>query len=190
MFKFTLELDIPLLTVTRSGVWSLNTVAEYEAALRVELLLLQHSGRPTSFIIDIRSTAAPDYQVAEALRLMVARLGDLNADRTGVVTSSGAAKLQAKYAADPSAQVFTTMALARAWVRGTVEAEQAPVTVHDKPSAAEAEGATVHIQGPSDVDVVLTPSAAIETAKRISNAAIEVLLQTATPPATEDKLAA
>lgn len=190
MFKFTLELDIPLLTVTRSGIWSLDTVMEYEAALRVELSLLRHSGRPTSFIIDIRSIVTPDHQVAEALRLMVARLGDLNADRTAVVTSAGVAKLQARYAADPSVQVFTTMALARAWVRGTVEVERAPVTVHDMPSAAEAEGATVHIHGPSDVDVLLTPDAAIETAKRISDAAIEVKLQTATPPAKQDDLAA
>ena len=48
--------------------------------------------------------------------------------------------------------------------------------VHDEPSDAKAEGRTVHIHGPSDVEVTLTPKAAFETAKRIGDAAVEALL--------------
>jgi hypothetical protein len=176
LFQFKLEPEIPLLTVTRTGTWSLDTVFSYEVALRRELVELQLSGRPTSFIIDIRSSRAQPLNVAEALRAMVARLGPLHADRTAVVASSGIAKLQARRVADATAQVFTSMVLARDWVTGRVDAAQPPATVHDEPSEAEAEGLAVHVQGPSDVDVTLTPAAALETAKRISNAAVEVLV--------------
>lgn len=183
MFKFKLEPEIPLLTATRTGIWSIDTVMAYEAALRRELVSLKLSGRPTSFIIDIRSTVAQHRDVAEALRLMVARLGLLHADRTAVVASSGVAKLQARQVADPTARVFTSMAPAREWVMGKVDAKPPVDTAHDEPSDAEAEGPAVHVHGPADVDVTLTPAAALETAKRISNAAVEVLLsQTATVP--------
>lgn len=179
MFQFKLEPDLALLTVTRTGHWSLDTVRSYEAALREKLECLQLSGRSTSFIIDIRSSGAQDRDVAEALRAMVGRLGPLHADRTAVVTSSGIAKLQARRVAEANAQVFTSMVLARDWIMGEVDPTKASATVHDQPSDAEAEGPTVHVQGPSDVDVLLTPAAALETAKRIGNAATEVLIATA-----------
>jgi hypothetical protein len=181
MFKFKLEPDLPLLTATRIGLWSIDTVIAYEVALRRELALLQISGRPTGFIIDRRSTVAQHRDVAEALRSMVAGLGPLRAHRTAVVTSSGVAKLRARNLGDPDAQVFTSMVLARSWVTGRVDAIRQSEWVHDEPSDADAEGPSVHIHGPSDVDVMLTPTAALETATRISNAAVEALLGQATP---------
>lgn len=176
MYQFNLEPDLPLLTVTRRGFWSLDTVKAYEADLRNELAKLHGSGRPTSFIIDIRSTGAQAKNVAAALQAMVNRLGSLNADRTAVVTSSGIAKLQAKRVANDNAEVFTSMVLARDWVLGIAKPPAVPEIVHDAPSDADAEVGSVHVHGPSDVDVTFTPAAAIETAKRISNAAIEVLV--------------
>jgi hypothetical protein len=176
MFRFRLQPELSLLTVTRTGVWSLETVCSYEQALRPELAKLHLLDRPTAFIIDIRSCGAPRKNVADALRSMVQRLGALNADRTAVVTSSGIAKLEARRVADDKAQVFTSMVLARDWVMGNRAPASASRTVHSTPSNAEAEGPSVHIQGPSDVDIMLTPAAALETARRISDAAVEVIL--------------
>jgi hypothetical protein len=176
MFAFKHEPDLSLLTVVRSGFWSLSTVMAYELALRSELAALQNAGGPTCFIIDIRSSGAQALDVANELRAMVRRLGPLHANRTAVVTSSGIAKLQARRVADDNSQVFTSMVLARDWVLDTPHSTRATGPVHDNPSEADAEGATVHMHGPSDVDLVFTPRAAIETAKRISNAAVEALL--------------
>lgn len=179
MFKFKLEPNISLLTVTRRGTWSLGTVESYEAALRMEMAKLNLASRPTSFIIDIRSSGAQAADVAEALRSMVARLGSLHANRTAVVTTSGVAKLQAKRVADPKAQIFTSMKLARDWIMSEIDPASVTGTVYDVPSAVEAEGPSIRIQGPSDVDIVLTPTAALETARRIGDTAVEVLLETA-----------
>ena len=49
--------------------------------------------------------------------------------------------------------------------------------VHDVPSDAVAAGHCVHIHGPSELDISLTPQAALETAKRIGDAAVEVILE-------------
>lgn len=175
MFEFKLEREIQLLTAIRTGLWSLDTVGKYEVALRRELAALHQCGPATSFIIDIRSTGAQPKDVAEALRTMVQGLGPLGAKRTAVVTKAGIAKLQARRVADDTTEVFTSMVLARDWVMGGDQTARGNV-VHDVPSDAEAEGQTVHVQGPSDVDVSMTPSAALETAKRIEDAAIEVLV--------------
>lgn len=179
MFQFSLEPDIGLLTVTRTGYWSLGTVAAYEAALRPALAKLQDSGRPTAFIIDIRSSGAQARNVADALRHMVSGLGALHADRTAVVASSGIAKLEARRVADVTAQIFTSMVLARDWVTGRAHCAPSLAIVHEKPSEAEAEGLAVHVHGPSDIDVMLTPAAALVTAKRIGDAATEALLESA-----------
>lgn len=189
MFTFKLETGISLLTVTRRGHWSLDTVAAYEVELRQDLEKLSHSPHPTSFIIDTRASGAQPADVADALRSMVAGLGPLHADRTAVVASSGIAKLQARRVADASAQVFTSMVLARDWVTGRADPARSPAAVYDQPSDAEAEGPTVHVHGPSDVDVMLTPAAALETARRVSNAAVEVLIDAAVAP-KNGKLAA
>ena len=55
-----------------------------------------------------------------------------------------------------------------------------PEIVHNVPSQAVPAGASVHIYGPSDLDISLTPEAALETAKRIGDAAVEVILEHAT----------
>lgn len=187
MFHFKFEPHIPMLTVTRSGFWTLDTVASYEVALRSELAQLRSSGRRTAFIIDIRSSGAQALDVADALRAMVGRLGPLHSDRTAVVTSSGLAKLQARSVADPAAQVFTSMVLARDWVLKDLEAA---ATVHNEPSDADAEGPAVHVHGPSGVDIIFTPAAALETAKRIGDAAVEALFDlTAAVPARKARTA-
>lgn len=187
MFSFKLEPEIPLLTIRRSGGWSVDTVIAYEAALRRQLILLQISGRPTLCIVDIRSTAAQHREVAEALRAMVSRIGPLRPDRTAVVSSSGIAKLQARCADHPNKQIFTSMVLARDWLGAGTRARRPLDTVHDKPSSAAPEGAAVHVAGPSDVDIMLTPAAALETAKRIGDAAIDVLLHKAQICLVEDR---
>ncbi|TPG39082.1 hypothetical protein EAH79_15200 [Sphingomonas koreensis] len=190
MFHFALERDIPLLTATRTGDWSIDTVRDYEVALRQELISLQLCDRPTGFIIDIRSKVALHLDVAEALRLMVSRLGRLHPDRTAIVASSGVTKLQARQVADPKARVFTSMIVARNWVTTELAASQPLVSVQCEPSDAEPTGSNVHVRGPSNVDVVLTPAAALETARRIGDAAVEVLLATATAATPLGRLAA
>ena len=51
--------------------------------------------------------------------------------------------------------------------------------IHDVPSEVEAEGETVHLHGPSDVDLTMTPRAALETANRLGEAAVDALLDQA-----------
>jgi hypothetical protein len=190
MFDFRLEPEIGLLTVTRTGVWSLATVASYEAVLRQQLAILQQCGPSTAFIIDIRATGSQSRIVAIALQKMVGRLGPLHATRTAVVTFSGLAKLQAMRIADIDAQVFSSMSAARDWLMGNEAAAHALAEVHDDASEADAEGRAVRVRGPSDVDVTLTPVAALETAKRIGNAAVEALLAPpAVPPVLEARTA-
>ena len=121
MFSFHVEPEIGLLTVTRNGFWSLPTVAAYEKDLREQLAMLHQLGRPTSCIIDIRSSGAQSGEVAAALRAMVGRLGSLHATRTAVVTHTGLAKLQAKRVADVNSRIFTSMVLARDWIMGREE---------------------------------------------------------------------
>lgn len=183
MFAFELEPHISLLTVTRSGTWTLATVAAYETAIRRELATLDRAGGATAAIVDIRSCGPPDKAVADALRAMVARLGPLNADRTAVVTASGLGKLQAIRNTDTRTRVFTSMVLARDWVLAGAGPARATV-VHDEPIDAVPAGLAVHVHGPCNVDITLTPAAALETAKRIGDAAIEVLIEaSAMPPA-------
>lgn len=189
MFDFRFEPEIALLTVTRTGLWSLETVASYETVLRQQLAILQQFGPSTSFVIDIRATGTQPRIVAEALREMVERLGPLHAKRTAIVAFSGVAKLQAVRIADLDAQVFTSMGAARDWLLGNDASARTAGEVHDEPSEADAEGRAVHIRGPSDVDVVLTPAAALETAKRIGNAAVEALLAPIVPPMLEARSA-
>ena len=179
MFKFKSETELSLLTATRTGFWSLEMVADYEVALRVELAALRLSARPTSFIIDIRSSGAQAQPVANALREVVGRLGPLHADRTAIVAISGIAKLQAARVASPDARVFLSMAHARAWILGEVEDDQTSAAVHDEASDAAAQHGTVHVLGPDHVDVLLTPRAALETSRRIGEAAIEAILSDA-----------
>jgi hypothetical protein len=182
LFKFALEPEIPLLTVIRKGLWSLETVAEYEPALRRELAGLHRWSQSTAFIIDIRSTGPQTKAVADALRAMVGRLGSLHATRTAVVSDAGIAKLQARRVADATAQVFTSMVMARDWVMRRGEQTASGNVVYNEASDAEAEGHTVRVHGPSDCDVSMTPGAALETAKRIGDAAIEALVGTAERP--------
>jgi hypothetical protein len=52
-------------------------------------------------------------------------------------------------------------------------------TVHNEPSNVEAEGTVVHLHGPSNADISLTPKAALETARRLGDAAVEALLDEA-----------
>ena len=170
MFEIKLEPGISLLTATRTGIWSLRTVASYEVALRKDLAKLQRSGRPVSVIVDIRSSGAQPTAVAEALRAMVSRLGPLVTGRTAVVTASGVAKLQAKQGAVANSEIFTSMVLARDWVLRNSSDTKVKM-VHDAPSEVETEGVTVHVQGPSDVDINFTPEAALETAGRLTVAA-------------------
>jgi hypothetical protein len=54
--------------------------------------------------------------------------------------------------------------------------------VHNQPGTATSEGDVVHLSGPSDVDVTLTPTAALETAKRLEDAAIDALVGMASGP--------
>jgi hypothetical protein len=178
-FQFKLEPDIALLTVTRSGMWELHTVAEYERALRAELVKLSSLDRSTAFIVDIRSSGAQRRVVADALSKMVAGLGALHADRTAVVTASGLAKLQAKRVADPNARVFTSMVLARDWVIENSDAAPKEVRINAEPSDADAEGIAVHVHGPDGVDILFTPQAALQTAQHIEAAAVEVLMDLA-----------
>ncbi len=98
-----------------------------------------------------------------------------------MVTSSGIAKLQAKRVADADAQVFTSMVLARDWATGRPDPVPAVGIVENKPSDAEAVGPVVHVRGPADVDVTFKPVAALETAKRIADAATEALISHVTP---------
>ena len=94
MFEFNLDRSIPLLTITRSGFWTLETVAAYEIELRLQLAELRRHSPRASCIIDIRSRGVQSIDVANALQVVVGRLGILIAARTAVVAHSGLAKLQ------------------------------------------------------------------------------------------------
>jgi hypothetical protein len=52
--------------------------------------------------------------------------------------------------------------------------------VYDQPSEAEAQERTVHIHGPDNTELAMTPRAAIETAQRIGEAAVDALLEQST----------
>lgn len=180
MFNFKFEPTIPLLTVTRTGFWSLATVAIYEVELRNRLEELRLCGPETFVLLDIRATGALSADVARALRMMVERLGPLRATRTAIVTSSGLAKLQSRGATDDSRQVFTSISSAQAWLK---RESPAPILtpVYDVSSEADpnAEHRLVHVHGPSTIDFNLTPRAALESARRIGDAAMEVLMSSA-----------
>lgn len=51
--------------------------------------------------------------------------------------------------------------------------------VQDEASQVEAGDNAVHVQGPADVDVSLTPRAALETARRLGEAAVESIINNA-----------
>jgi hypothetical protein len=53
-------------------------------------------------------------------------------------------------------------------------------TVHNEAGKAEAFDNAVHIVGPGAVDVLITPKAALETARRIGEAAVEAIILHAT----------
>lgn len=176
MFDFKLEPGIPLLTVTRTGQWSVATVAAHEMAFRQELVQLHRSGKTTGLIVDIGATWMQARDVAWALRRMELRLGDLRPDRIAVVSSFGASRLHARHLKEPDTHIFASMEFARAWIISKADETAYPGEVHDQASHAEAEGLTVHVHGPSDVHIMLTPAAALETAKRIGDAAVEVII--------------
>jgi hypothetical protein len=182
MYVFKFEPEIALLTVTKTGLWSTGTVASYEVLVREQLECLKNCAPSTLCVVDIRSQGAQPRVVADALRAMVARLGPLNATRTAVVSSSGIAKLQAIRVADMNAQVFTSMVVARDWLMGKLQSGGPSGLVYDEASEAEAEGRSVHLHGPSGVDVNLTPAAAFETAERIGTAAVDAVMASAGPP--------
>jgi hypothetical protein len=185
MFAFNLEPELVLLTATLSGEWSLETVSAYEPHLRQQLVLLRISGRPGLFIVDCQGVV-PNDEVAEALRLTVARLGQLHPDRTAVVLSGPIEETNARRLGGLNARIFQSLELARDWVTGAVYRAQSPTTVHDEPSDAMPEGFAVRIHGPADVDLVLTPAAALETARRIGDAAVGALMEKVrTEPAAE-----
>jgi hypothetical protein len=176
MFNFISEPEIPMLTVRRNGEWSVATVAAYEIVLRQELVLLHQSGKPRGMIVDIGGTWPQQRSVAWALRRIEARLGDLRPERIAVVSSFGASRLHARHLKQPDTQVFTSMKFAREWIIRRSEATGLPTVVFDQPIQADPEGPTVHIYGPTDNGVMLTPGAALETAKRIGDAAVEVII--------------
>ncbi|GGB58093.1 hypothetical protein [Blastomonas aquatica] len=177
MFSFTTEPEIPMLTVTRTGEWSLATVAAHEIVFRQELYQLQLSGKPRGLIVDIGATWPQERNVAWALRRMEARLGDLRPERIAVVSSFGASRLHARHLKEPDTQIFASMKYAREWILRMADPTGLSTEVHEQPCQADPEGMAVHVYGPSsDMDVMLTPSAALETAKRIGNAAVEVII--------------
>lgn len=51
--------------------------------------------------------------------------------------------------------------------------------VQDEASEVAAGDNAVHVQGPADVDVSLTPRAALETARRLGDAAVESIINSA-----------
>ena len=71
------------------------------------------------------------------------------------------------------------MAEARSWILGDLEQDLTSGPVHDEASDAAAQHGIVHVQGPDHVDILLTPRAALETSRRIGDAAIEAILSDA-----------
>jgi hypothetical protein len=60
--------------------------------------------------------------------------------------------------------------------------------IHDEPSKVEVQEGGVHVDGPDAVDVTMTPKAALETAKRLGNAAVDLLIDNPDgPPGKTDK---
>jgi hypothetical protein len=165
-----------MLTVTRNGEWSLATVAAHEIVLRQELRHLQQSGKHRGMIVDIGATWPQERNVVWALRRMEARLGDLRPERIAVVSSFGASRLHARHLKEADTQVFASMKFAREWIIRMAEPNGSPGDVYNQPSQADPEGMAVHIHGPSSMDIMLTPGAALETAKRIGDAAVEVII--------------
>lgn len=51
--------------------------------------------------------------------------------------------------------------------------------IQDEASEADAGANSVHVHGPADVDFSLTPTAALETARRIEEAAVEAIINRA-----------
>ena len=174
MFKIDAQPALSLLTVTRIGDWTLDTVRSYETALRAEMTKLNQSGRPTSFIIDVRATGAQKPEVADALRAMVLRLGPLRADRIAIVAASGIIKLENAQYDEEDTQIFTSLVLAQDWV--TSGRASTVHKIYDEPSDVESSGQSVHVVGPSKVDFKLTPAAAIELSKRLEDVAVELLI--------------
>lgn len=70
------------------------------------------------------------------------------------------------------------MVLARDWAIANADPTPHPTIVRDTPIDAAVLGVAVHIHAEPDVNVTLTPAAALEIAKRIGDAAIEVLIET------------
>lgn len=138
--QFHAGTGIPLLTVTRTGQWSVATVAAHEIAFRQELVQLRHSGKTRGLIVDIGATWMQERDVAWALRRMEMRLGELRPERIAVVSSFGASRLHARHLKEPDTQIFASMGFARAWIISKADATAYPGQVHDQASHAEAEG--------------------------------------------------
>lgn len=180
MFNFFAEPEIPMLTVRRTGAWCLATVAAYEVVLRQELATLLHSGKARGLIVDIGATWPQERDVVCALRRLEQRLGVLRPERIAVVSSFGVSRLHARHLKQADTQVFTSMKFAREWILRHAGAGGPQLEVFDEPSSADVEGLTVHIHGPTaGTDIILTPAAALETAKRIGDAAVEVIIGSA-----------
>lgn len=165
--------------MTRTGQWSVETVAAHEIAFRQELMQLRLSGKTRGLIVDIGGTWPQERNVARAMRRMEARLGNLRPERIAVVSSFGASRLHARHLRELDTQVFVSMEFAREWIMRQADDSAYPGEIYDQASQAEAEGSSVHVHGPSDMHLVLTPAAALETAKRIGDAAVEVIIKNA-----------
>ncbi|WP_033921546.1 hypothetical protein [Sphingomonas sp. 37zxx] len=181
MLEFRLEPELRLLTVTRNGVWSVDEALSYEEALRLELAALRLFEGPTACIIDVRLDEHQPLN-CEGLRLMIGRLGKLAADRFATVTSADLTNAQIEQLTRARTRVFTSMVLARDWAARKSPTRPGLAAATHEPSHAWGDGLLVQVRGPGDIDFQLTPAAALETAKRISDAAIDVLLRVAAQP--------
>ncbi len=56
------------------------------------------------------------------------------------------------------------------------------IPVHHTPSDVEPCKNVVRIEGPADILVAMTPGAALETARRMTDAAVDALMHTAAAP--------
>lgn len=181
MLEFRLEPALRLLTVTQTGGCAPDTTCAYEEAFRLELATLRLFGGPTACIIDNRLDAAQGHD-RDALQLMIGRLGTLAADRTATVISPTSTSAAATLGEGASATVFTSMVRARDWAAGEPDTHLSHHPVEDEPCQVTASDLRVKIKSPCDGDLSLSPAAAIETARRMSDAAIDVLLKLAKPP--------
>jgi hypothetical protein len=57
--------------------------------------------------------------------------------------------------------------------------------IHTEPCEAEAGENVVHVNGPDNIEVVLTPKAALETARNLEEAAVESIVEHAKTSAQE-----